>query len=84
MKVFSIPVLRQIDTNTTKIYKDNIKVNIHIDNLGYWKRLIKLGVVKGNPSYPFKPAEYKGSKINSKAVPADSPNIVVWNESWEQ
>ena len=56
----------------------NREVDTRIDNMGYWTRMAELGLVPVNPVIPFRPAEYKGSEIESPALaPQDSPDVPV-------
>jgi PKD repeat protein len=59
--------------------KDN-KVDIRVDNMGYWMAKASQGLVPYNAKVPVLPAEYKGSKIESKGITiVDSPDIPVTN-----
>ncbi|MEZ5195907.1 MAG: hypothetical protein R2764_05780 [Bacteroidales bacterium] len=79
----SFAVFAQEDQDLqTKDKNEDIKLDTRIDNMGYWNKMIELGVTKGNPSIPFKPAEYKGSMLNGngKGIKAqDSPDVPVTN-----
>ncbi len=84
MKKFTILFLVASFILTTISYAQKIKnvpaeeVNYRIDNMGYWKRMAEKGLVPYNAEVPVKPAEYKGSQIESKGVMiADSPDVPV-------
>jgi len=53
------------------------KIDNRIDNMGYWTKMAEEGLVPYNAIVPVKPAEFKGSQINIKSVPQDSPDIPV-------
>ena len=52
-------------------------INYRIDNMGYWMRMAKKGLVPYNPLVAVKPAEFKGSVIQFKGRAFDSPDIPV-------
>jgi hypothetical protein len=53
-------------------------VDTRIDNMGYWMKAAKMGLVPYNPPVPFRPAEYTGSEIHAFSVTdADSPDVPV-------
>ncbi len=56
------------------------QVDYRIDNMGYWMKMAEKGLVPYNAVVPVKPAEYKGSLIESKGITiADSPDVPVSN-----
>ena len=55
-------------------------VDTRIDNMSYWMKMARKGLVPFNPYVSVPPAEYKGSKILVKGVKtADSPDVPVTN-----
>ena len=86
MKKFTILFLVASFLLASVSYAQKIKntppeeVNYRIDNMGYWMRMAEKGLVPYNAAVPVKPAEYKGSQIESKGVMiADSPDVPVTN-----
>jgi len=58
----------------------NDQVDMHIDNMGYWMRMARKGLVPYNPDVAIPPAIFKGSKIQSKLVQKEyqeSPDVPV-------
>ena len=54
------------------------QIDTRIDNMGYWMEKAKQGIIPYNPQVKYKPAVFKGSKINAKSVlTEDSPDIPV-------
>ncbi len=76
--VFAIIGVTLNAQQTKKDTKTQEKLDTRFDNMGYWNRMIELGVTKGNPPVPFKPAEFKGTEISGKGVMVqDSPDVAV-------
>ena len=44
------------------------KLDTRIDNMGYWNKMAEKGLTPYNAQIPVKPAEYKGSLIESKGI----------------
>ena len=66
------------DLSTPKKKTEDLSVDTRIDNMGYWKHMIKLGKAQTNTPIPVKPGEYKGSMITAKGIKAqDSPDVPV-------
>jgi hypothetical protein len=54
--------------------------NTQIDNMGYWKKMIREGKAKPNPVVAVLPAIFTGSQLNSRAlIINDSPDILINN-----
>jgi hypothetical protein len=52
------------------------KVNTMIDNMGYWRRMVRLGYVRPNPNVKVPKAVFTGSKIILNGIEVqDSPDI---------
>ncbi len=86
MKKFTILFLMALFIFTTVSYAQKTKnapaeqVDNRIDNMGYWNKMAEKGLTPYNAQIPVKPAEYKGSLIESKGITiADSPDIPVTN-----
>ncbi len=57
------------------------KVDTRIDNMGYWQKCARLGLVPVEPFAPIPPARYTGSRLLLRgASVVDSPDIPVTNE----
>lgn len=59
------------------IRQDSLMPDTRRDNIGYWKKMIYLGLALSNAPIPVKPAEFKGTNINIKDAPVDSPDVPV-------
>ncbi len=58
------------------------KVNTKIDNMGYWKRMVRLGYAKPSPSAPIPPADSISTMISAPGIRTqNSPDIPVTNRS---
>lgn len=58
------------------------KVNTKIDNMGYWKRMVRLGYVKPSPSAPTPRADSISTIISAPGISTqNSPDIPVTNRS---
>ncbi len=60
-------------------------VDTRIDNMGYWMKMAKEGLVPYNPNVKAAPAIYTGSKLYARLSPTgDSPDVPVTNQSSTQ
>ena len=60
-------------------------VDTRIDNMGYWMKMAKEGLVPYNPDVKAVPAIYTGSKLNAFLSPTgDSPDVPVTQQSSTQ
>lgn len=58
------------------------KVNTKIDNMGYWKRMVRLGYVKPSPNMPIPQADSISTIITAPGIRTqNSPDIPVTNRS---
>ncbi|MGV6829412.1 MAG: GEVED domain-containing protein [Flavobacteriales bacterium] len=53
------------------------QVDTRVDNMGYWKELARQGLVPVQPDMPIEPAVVKSSKINTRSIQEDSPDVPV-------
>lgn len=60
----------------TKV-KDTPLIDTRVDNMGYWKKLAKDGLVPVQPEGLPPRAVVKGSKIKARGIDADSPDVPV-------
>ncbi len=76
--IIANPVHGQKDINLSLKKEKELKLDTRVDNMGYWNRMIELGVTKPNPPIPFKPGVFKGSQIEADGIKAqDSPDVPV-------
>ena len=62
------------DNNTT--FPPGYQVDTRIDNMGYWQKCAKAGLVPVQPFAPVPPARYTGSKVLLRGVSViDSPDV---------
>ena len=67
------------DSNTS--FPPGYKVDTRIDNMGYWQKCAKAGLVPVEPFAPIPPARYTGSKVLLRGVSIiDSPDVCTTNE----
>ncbi|MBN1337765.1 MAG: exo-alpha-sialidase [Bacteroidales bacterium] len=71
----------QTDQTKPSGFNRPLEVDKRIDNMGYWMKMAEEGLVPYNPVVPYKPAEFKGTQIDSRSVPQDSPDIPVTSQS---
>lgn len=61
-------------------YSQSETVDTRRDNMGYWMKMARKGMVPYNPYVSIPPAEYKGSQIKVNGVKTtDSPDVPVTN-----
>lgn len=59
--------------------KEKPLIDYRIDNMGYWRKMAKLGLVTVQPNTKPEKAIIKSSRINTKGINADSPDVPVSN-----
>ena len=47
---------------------DGYKPDYRIDNMGYWKKMAKAGLVDVQPNVPAPPSQYTGSELKSNSI----------------
>jgi PKD repeat protein len=70
---------KDIDKGKTSNSQSDV-IDYKIDNMGYWMKMARKGLVQYNPDVAIPPAIFKGSKIQSKLVQKEyqnSPDIPV-------
>ena len=67
--------------DNNSIFPPGYKVDTRIDNMGYWQKCAKLGLVPVQPFTKIPSARYTGSKLILSGVSVvDSPDVLVTNE----
>ncbi len=95
LKLFTILIAFVLVAFTiNKVVSDNNKlserqkkamVDTRIDNMGYWMKMAKKGLVPYNPNVKTVPAVYTGSKLFARlSSTQDSPDVPVTNQSSTQ
>jgi hypothetical protein len=77
--MITIELQAQMNQQPTPGSNEPIKVDKRIDNMGYWLKMAQEGLTPYNPVVQIKPAEFKGTQLNIKSVPQDSPDVPVTN-----
>jgi len=75
----SIKLHSQVNQKNVQAKNMPLRVDKRIDNMGYWMKMAEEGLVNYNPVVPVKPAEFKGTQLDIKSVPQDSPDVAVTN-----
>ncbi len=76
--VIASPVVGQQRDNKAKLPAGKTDIiDYHIDNMGYWMKLARKGLVPYNPKIPIPPAIFKGTTIEADGFITDSPDVPV-------
>jgi hypothetical protein len=67
------------NTQKAVVLPQNYQIDTRIDNIGYWQKMAKLGLVPVQPMYKPQPAKFTGTKVftNNGTLVSDSPDIPV-------
>lgn len=78
--VFTLTMLTSFSQDKKrKDKKEKPLVDYRIDNMGYWRKMASLGLVPVQPNTKPEKAIIKSSRINTRSIKADSPDVPVSN-----
>ncbi|MDP4280850.1 MAG: T9SS type A sorting domain-containing protein [Bacteroidota bacterium] len=81
--ILSFTGITAFSQQKSKLPPPDFKVNTRVDNMGYWQRMVQLGLVPVQPVVRIPQAINTGSKVytNKGVLIDDSPDVPVTNET---